>query len=154
MFDVGFWELALIFVVALVVVGPERMPQLIRTTGQWLGRAQRVARELRAEFEREAQSQEYKKLNNEFMEEDRRLKEALRQQAQTGQGLMPPPVLGPDGAVQSEGVSPAAPATVAAAAHAEPGHTEPAHAEPMPSASATTTPPPAAAGPVASDHKV
>ena len=33
MFDVGFWELALIFVVALVVVGPERMPALIRTTG-------------------------------------------------------------------------------------------------------------------------
>ena len=75
MFDVGFWELALIFVVALVVVGPERMPALIRTTGQWLGRMQRVARELRAEFEREAHTQEFKELNREFLEEDRRLKQ-------------------------------------------------------------------------------
>lgn len=78
MFDVGFWELALIFVVALVVVGPERMPGLIRTTGQWLGRMQRVARELRAEFEREAHTQEFKALNAEFLEEDRRLKELAR----------------------------------------------------------------------------
>lgn len=78
MFDVGFWELALIFVVALVVVGPERMPGLIRTTGQWLGRMQRVARELRAEFEREAHTQEFKALNREFLEEDRRLKELAR----------------------------------------------------------------------------
>ncbi len=78
MFDVGFWELALIFVVALVVVGPERMPGLIRTTGQWLGRMQRVARELRAEFEREAHTQEFKALNAEFLAEDRRLKELAR----------------------------------------------------------------------------
>ncbi len=78
MFDVGFWELALIFVVALVVVGPERMPGLIRTTGQWLGRMQRVARELRSEFEREAHTQEFKALNREFLEEDRRLKELAR----------------------------------------------------------------------------
>ena len=75
MFDVGFWELALIFVVALVVVGPERMPALIRSSGQWLGRMQRVARELRAEFEREAHTQEFKQLNREFLEEDRRLKQ-------------------------------------------------------------------------------
>ncbi|MGE0858129.1 MAG: Sec-independent protein translocase protein TatB [Gammaproteobacteria bacterium] len=78
MFDVGFWELLLIFVVALIVVGPERMPGLIRTTGQWLGRAQRVARELRAEFEREAHTQEFKALNQQFQDEDRRLKEAAR----------------------------------------------------------------------------
>ncbi len=78
MFDVGFWELALIFVVALVVVGPERMPGMIRTAGQWLGRMQRVARELRAEFEREAHTQEFKALNKEFLEEDRRLKELAR----------------------------------------------------------------------------
>lgn len=78
MFDVGFWELALIFVVALVVVGPERMPGLIRTSGQWIGRMQRVARELRAEFEREAHTQEFKALNAEFLEEDRRLKELAR----------------------------------------------------------------------------
>jgi Sec-independent protein translocase protein TatA len=51
---------------------------MIRTTGQWLGRMQRIARELRAEFEREAHTQEFKALNREFLEEDRRLKELAR----------------------------------------------------------------------------
>ena len=90
MFDVGFWELALIFVVALVVVGPERMPGLIRTTGQWLGRMQRVARELRAEFEREAHTQEFRALNREFQEEDRRLKELARNQQPIAADPEPP----------------------------------------------------------------
>ncbi|MBX9608851.1 MAG: Sec-independent protein translocase protein TatB, partial [Gammaproteobacteria bacterium] len=90
MFDVGFWELLLIFVVALIVVGPERMPGLIRTTGQWLGRAQRVARELRAEFEREAHTQEFKALNQQFQEEDRRLKEAAKSGASLPTPAEPP----------------------------------------------------------------
>jgi sec-independent protein translocase protein TatB len=78
MFDIGFWELAVIAVVALLVVGPERMPGLIRTSGQWFGRLQRMARELRAEIEREAVASEYRQLNSEFLAEDRRLKELAR----------------------------------------------------------------------------
>ncbi len=74
MFDVGFWEIGLIAIVALLVVGPERMPGMIRTAGQWAGRVQRLARELRSELEHEATMQEYRKLNEEFREEDRRLK--------------------------------------------------------------------------------
>ncbi|ODN68315.1 MULTISPECIES: Sec-independent protein translocase protein TatB [Methylophaga] len=57
MFDIGFWELLLIAVVALVVVGPERLPKLVRVCGLWLGRANAslqavkndIAKELRAE---------------------------------------------------------------------------------------------------------
>jgi sec-independent protein translocase protein TatB len=78
MFDIGFWEIALIGVVALLVVGPQRMPELVRTTGRWIGRAQRIARELRNELEREAHSQEFRALNQEFLAEDRRLKEMAR----------------------------------------------------------------------------
>jgi sec-independent protein translocase protein TatB len=56
-FDIGFWELLLIAVVALVVVGPERLPKLVRVCGLWLGRANAslqavkndIAKELRAE---------------------------------------------------------------------------------------------------------
>ena len=79
MFDVGFWELAVIGVIALLVVGPERMPALIRTTGQWVGKAQRMARDLRRELEQAAQTEEYKSLNREFMAEDKRLKELARE---------------------------------------------------------------------------
>ena len=53
MFGAGFWEFALVGVVALLVVGPERLPGLVRTAGLWIGRAQRMARELKSEFEQD-----------------------------------------------------------------------------------------------------
>lgn len=78
MFDIGFWELALIGIVALLVVGPEKMPAMIRTAGQWTGHIQRLARDLRREIEQEAQTEEFKALNSEFRAEDQRLKELAR----------------------------------------------------------------------------
>ena len=41
MFDIGFWELGLIAVVALLVIGPERLPGVARTAGKWIGTAKR-----------------------------------------------------------------------------------------------------------------
>lgn len=48
----------MIGLVALLVVGPERLPELVRTTGRWIGRAQRIAREMRSELERDVGAQE------------------------------------------------------------------------------------------------
>ncbi len=53
MFDVGFWEIVLIFVIMLIVVGPERLPQVIRTAGLWIGKARSMVSSVRAEVERE-----------------------------------------------------------------------------------------------------
>ncbi len=53
MFDVGFSELVLIFVLALLVLGPERLPKVARTVGRWLGRARQMARSMQYELERE-----------------------------------------------------------------------------------------------------
>src|SRR5699024_9327929 len=53
MFDVGFWELALVAVIALIVLGPERLPIVARTAGRWIGRARVYARGLTSELERE-----------------------------------------------------------------------------------------------------
>jgi len=53
MFDIGFWELFAIGVVALIVFGPERLPQLARKAGYWIGRARRQLNEIRGEIERE-----------------------------------------------------------------------------------------------------
>jgi sec-independent protein translocase protein TatB len=53
MFDLGFWELALVALVALVVIGPERMPHMIRTTGIWLGRLRGMTLTVREELEKE-----------------------------------------------------------------------------------------------------
>lgn len=69
MFDVGFWELVMIGVIALVVVGPERLPRMARVAGLWLGRARRVLGSVKQEIDRELKADE--------------LKEILRKQAES-----------------------------------------------------------------------
>ena len=54
MFDIGFFELVLIFVICLVVLGPERLPAVARTLGHWTGRARNAFNHLRYELESEA----------------------------------------------------------------------------------------------------
>ena len=51
MFDIGFWEIVLICVIALLVVGPERMPGLIREVARWANTARRFIANARREFE-------------------------------------------------------------------------------------------------------
>ncbi len=63
MFEVGFAELTLIAVIALLIVGPEKLPSLARTVGAWLGRARRMATNFRMELERELELSELKRLN-------------------------------------------------------------------------------------------
>jgi sec-independent protein translocase protein TatB len=63
MFDIGFWEMVLIAVVALVVVGPKELPGLIRNVGVWVAQARKVAGEFKEEFSREvARAEEIKRL--------------------------------------------------------------------------------------------
>ena len=61
MFDVGFWELTVIAVVALLVIGPERLPKVARTAGMWLGRARRMVASVKADIDRELAAEELKK---------------------------------------------------------------------------------------------
>ena len=56
MFDVGFWELVLIFGVGLMILGPERMPRVASQVGRWIGRARRTASSLRRQLEQEIAS--------------------------------------------------------------------------------------------------
>ena len=61
MFEGSFWELSLIFVLALVVFGPERLPGLARTVGLWVGRARGVLRDFNEQIERELAAEEMKR---------------------------------------------------------------------------------------------
>jgi len=62
MFDFSFGELALISAVALVVLGPERLPKVARTVGEWAGKAQRYVSQVKADINREMELAELKKL--------------------------------------------------------------------------------------------
>lgn len=62
MFDVGFWELALLGLILLLVVGPERLPKFARTAGLWIGRGRRMLGSMKAEIDREIKAQELKEI--------------------------------------------------------------------------------------------
>ena len=62
MFDVGFFELMLIGVVALLVVGPERLPKLARTAGMWLGKGKQMINSVKADIAKEMKAEELKKI--------------------------------------------------------------------------------------------
>ncbi len=62
MFDVGFAEIVLVMVIALLVVGPERLPRLARTAGLWLGKARSFVQSVREDIERELAAEELKRV--------------------------------------------------------------------------------------------
>ena len=62
MFDVGFWELTVIAVVALIVIGPERLPKVARTAGHWIGRTRRFVASVKADIDREIKAEELKQI--------------------------------------------------------------------------------------------
>ena len=61
MFDFGFWEMLMVVIVALIVVGPERLPGLARTAGFWVGKAKRMVNDVKAEINQELAAEELKK---------------------------------------------------------------------------------------------
>lgn len=74
MFDIGFSELLLCGVVALLVLGPERLPKAARTAGLWVGRLRATVQRFTAEIDRELKAEE---LRQTLREETRRLAEPV-----------------------------------------------------------------------------
>ena len=66
MFDVGFSELMVIAVVALIVIGPERLPRVARTMGHLFGRLQRYVNDVKADINREIELEELRKFKTTF----------------------------------------------------------------------------------------
>lgn len=75
MFDVGFSELVVIAIVALIVIGPERLPALARTVGTLLGRIRRYTNEVKAEVNRELQLEEVRKMQRDLAEQAKKLEQ-------------------------------------------------------------------------------
>jgi len=64
MLDVGFSEILLTSAIALIVLGPERLPKVARQVGHWMGRARAMARQLSEQLEREVSAEELLKAQN------------------------------------------------------------------------------------------
>jgi len=100
MLDFSFSELVICFLVALVVLGPERLPAVARTLGRWTGKARTYMRNFSAELERETQMSDLKKQLEEtqrlLSEQSRQVQNTLSRLGQNvhqaaGQDAAPPP---------------------------------------------------------------
>src|SRR5678816_479239 len=77
MIDFGFDKLALIGAVALVVIGPEKLPRVARTVGTLLGKAQRYVADVKAEVNRSIELEELKKMKTEFEDAARNVEQTV-----------------------------------------------------------------------------
>lgn len=78
MFDIGFSEMMVIAVVALLVLGPERLPKVARTIGHLLGRAQRYVNDVKADINREMELSELSKMRQEFESAARNVEQSVQ----------------------------------------------------------------------------
>lgn len=78
MFDIGFWELAVAGLIALLVVGPERFPKLIQTLAGWVRRVRGVASNLRTELESHVDADGLKQTLSEQADQMRDLQEEMK----------------------------------------------------------------------------
>ncbi|HET9701037.1 MAG TPA: Sec-independent protein translocase protein TatB [Burkholderiales bacterium] len=88
MFDIGFSELLIIAVVALIVIGPERLPKVARTMGHLFGRLQRYVSQVKSDINREMELDELRKLQGSVQEAARSLEQGFQSEVrQAEEGL-------------------------------------------------------------------
>jgi len=135
MFDIGFTELLLVGLVALMVLGPERLPGAVRTTGLWVGRLKRSFANIKAEVEREIGADEIRRqLHNErILDLEREMKQSIMPPTPSSTAATPPATSNAGEAVDA--------ANVGATTNASIGIDAPP-AEPAPSAAPAPTPRP------------
>ena len=80
MIDFGFDKIALIGAVALIVIGPEKLPRVARTVGALFGKAQRYVADVKAEVNRSIELEELKKMKTEFQDAARDVQQTVRQE--------------------------------------------------------------------------
>ena len=126
MFDVGFSELLVIGIVALVVIGPEKLPAVARTLGHLMGRAQRYVNDVKSDINREMQLDELKKLQSQLQtqltDSARALEGSIRDGVQEVKAAVEPPLELTDTAPVDETPATVAPAVITAS----PASTSPA----------------------------
>jgi|SRR5271167_3896951 len=125
MLDVGFSEILLTSAIALIVLGPERLPKVARQVGNWMGRARAMARQLSEQLEREVSAEELLRQQTKFDEGG----------SPSGSSTIPPPA--PAAAAPAAPPAPPAPSApdsyspeAAATPHGADWHTSPPASKP------------------------
>ena len=85
MFDFSFTEMLVIAVVALIVIGPEKLPGVARTLGHLFGRMQRYVSDVKADIQREMELDELKKLRKDVEESARSIEASVRKEVDAAQ---------------------------------------------------------------------
>jgi sec-independent protein translocase protein TatB len=85
MFDIGFSEILVIAVVALIVIGPEKLPGVARTLGHLFGRMQRYVNDVKADIQREMELDELKKLRQSVEDSARSIEQSVTQEFSAAQ---------------------------------------------------------------------
>ena len=85
MFDIGFSELMVISIVALIVIGPERLPKVARTLGHLFGRMQRYVNDVKADISREMELDELRKLQTTMQDAARSFEQSVTQEVNTAE---------------------------------------------------------------------
>ena len=62
MFDIGFWELCLVAIVSLIVIGPEKLPKVARLAGFWVGKTKNMVASVKSEIKEELQEEEIRQM--------------------------------------------------------------------------------------------
>lgn len=88
MFDIAFSEMLIIAVVALIVLGPEKLPKVARTAGHLLGRLQRYVNDVKTDINREMQLEELKKLQAQVEESARSLERSVTKEMQSAEASL------------------------------------------------------------------
>ena len=78
MFDLGFSKLLVIGLVALMVLGPERLPRVAKQAGQWLAKMRRYVEDVKADFAKQADLDELRKLQTEVTSAAHTLKDSVQ----------------------------------------------------------------------------
>ncbi len=119
MFDIAFSEMLIIAVVALVVLGPEKLPKVARTAGLLLGRLQRYVNDVKSDINREMQLDELKKLQAQVEDSARSLERSVTTEFQSAESALNQTAQGVTESVALVSPDAAVPATAAASAVSE-----------------------------------
>lgn len=87
MFDIGFSELVVIGLVALIVIGPERLPRVARTVGALLGRFQRYVNDVKSEVRREMEIEDLRKFQSQLTDQVREVEQTIHKELRSAEDV-------------------------------------------------------------------